>query len=84
MYVFRFESVLDLIKFYSDNDKLGTKLKYAPLKEYFLKKEKDGFTTYPVYHHLSAVDDKGYLMPNAGKDDGKPEVMKWFNRVCPA
>ena len=41
MYMFSFESVLDLIKFYSDNDKLGTKLKYAPLKEYFLNKKRD-------------------------------------------
>ena len=84
MQLFSFESMLDLIKYYSDNDNLGTKLKYAPLKEYFLNKEKDSFTTHPVYHHLSAVNDKGYLVPYAENDAEKPEVMKWFNRICPA
>ena len=84
MHLFSFDSMLDLIKYYSDNDNLGTKLKYAPLKEYFLNKEKDSFTTHPVYHHLSAVDDKGYLVPNAENDAEKPELMKWFNRICPA
>ena len=62
---FSFNSVEALIMHYSEEDsQLPTKLTYAPMKEYYLNKEKTGYTDTPEYHHC-----KRYINITDGEDD---------------
>ena len=56
----------ELIKHYSEEDtNISAKLTFAPHKQYFQNKDKNGYTNYPEYHHSTpaSAPPEEYLEP---------------------
>ena len=81
--LFSFESIEALIKHYSEEEsQLKTKLTYAPMKEYYQNKEKNGYTDYPEYHHSKRYCDDDNLSRIDEDEDSGDWVNVPDNRPC--
>lgn len=70
--LFSFNTIEELIKHYSEEEsQLPVKLTYAPMKEYYQNKEKDGYTEFPEYHHSKRYyNEEAILRANEFEDEG--------------